>query len=517
MKNSLLARPTAPTFRTIRIVLIEDNDDDAYLIEDALTDRHLLLRRFTDGEAALEALANGEERPDVILVDFRLPSMDGVEIIRSLTTREDALFSFIMLTADTRIETAIEAMKAGARDFHPKTWGFDQLPEIIERVYRLHRDLVEKREVQEALNRSERLLSFAIEQVPIPILVAEADSGTIAHINQPARDLAQLPDNETRSFSVDEIVHQLPCRLSESAPPREENNPLVAAYHHGVEKHNVELLSADGRRWVSASAAPLCDESGRIVAVIGAYPDVTEQKNASLQLAEINASKDRFFSIVGHDLRNPVAQIDMVRQVLEARWQDLGPDDIAKFLQRLGRGCDNLLHLLESLLQWGRLQTGNVEYAPVPVNLATMLVNVVVGFEEAATAKGIKLRMDRKPIPRVIGDTNMLQTVIRNLVSNAIKFTNEGGTVRISARSEDELVAIEVADTGVGMPPDRVAGLFAVSDCKVRTGTAGESGSGLGLLLCRDLVRTNGGTIEVSSEVHVGTTITVRLPAELGS
>lgn len=498
----------------IRIILIEDNDDDAYLIEDALDERHRLLHRFSDGQEALEALESGNFSPDIILVDFRLPSMDGVEIIKALSSGDGEVRSFIMLTADTRIETAIEAMKAGARDFHPKTWGFDTLPDAIERVYRIHKELVERREFQLALHRSERLLNFAIDQMPIPIVLADADSGNVRHVNEPARKLSMLDEDDEKPISIEDLAKRIPFRKTPTSPPDRSLNPLFTAFKEGKAVRGLELhLSRDGAdHWVSASAAPLYDESGDAIAVVGAFPDITEQKEASLQLEEINASKDRFFSIIGHDLRNPANQISMALQIILTRFDEQPREKIKLYLDRIQHGSDNLIRLLDSLLQWGRLQTNNIDFFRQEIRLASAIRENVAGFLMAADRKSIDLISECPDDLSAYGDLHMFNAIIRNLISNAIKFTPSQGKVEVWVHQEGEMISTVVHDTGVGIPPERLPSLFEVSEDKIRSGTDGERGTGLGLMFCKDLAKKNDAYIDANSTVGKGTTITVKFP-----
>lgn len=499
---------------TIRLLLIEDNDDDAYLIESALDARHELLHRYRDGREAMNALLEGDWDPDVILVDYRLPSLDGVEIIREVTRREDTIASFIMLTADTRIETAIEAMKVGARDFHPKTSGFDQIPEIIDRVYRLHRELIERREYQKALQRSERLFKFALEQLPVPVVVADPVHGIVQHINHPARQLMGVEDADGGPIRLDELGDRLP--LSTTAEQTTVVHPLIATLRDGKARKAVELtLERDGEnRWVSASAAPLYDEDGQIIAVVGAFPDVSAQKEVSLRLEEINASKDRFFSIIGHDLRNPASLVQMSAQVMRMMFESGKMEKLGTYMDHIDIAVENLLRLLESLLQWGRLQAGKVDFLPDSMNLADAITEAVRPNRFAAEHKQVELRVANRDTIMVWADRHMLQTVLRNLISNAVKFTEKGGRVEVATEVEEEgeMAVVRVRDTGMGIPPEALSEIFEISHQKIQRGTDGERGTGLGLVMCAEIIRRHRGTIAVESEVGKGATVTVRIP-----
>jgi signal transduction histidine kinase len=238
-----------------------------------------------------------------------------------------------------------------------------------------------------------------------------------------------------------------------------------------------------------------------------------QEKNQELQ--ELNASKDKFFSIIAHDLRNPfTALLGFTRMAAEGL-NDWSHDEIREMMKELGDSAETLYELLENLLSWSRLQRGVMDYFPDMFDISHIVNQNLALFSTIAEQKKIALISSLEPETFVFADGNMIDTVIRNLLSNALKFTNTGDSIEISAACDNSEIMIAVADTGVGIPETDLPKLFQLDVKYSNVGTAGEQGTGLGLLLCKDLIEKNQGTIWVESTVGTGTTFTFTLPLEM--
>jgi len=239
-------------------------------------------------------------------------------------------------------------------------------------------------------------------------------------------------------------------------------------------------------------------------------------QNARLygELSKLNADKDKFFSIVAHDLRGPFMPLLGNSDLLIEMAEDLSPLQIKQMAVDINRAAKNVFNLLENLLSWSRLQRGRMEYQPETVELHEITEDNVELLKANAQSKNIVLRSDVPGGIFVHADRNMLNTVIRNLSSNAIKFTPQGGQVIVSAQVLDsQLVEVQVADSGLGMSEEVKQKLFKIDQNVTTLGTAKEKGTGLGLIICQEMVEKSGGHIWVESEVGRGTTVkfTVRL------
>jgi len=229
-------------------------------------------------------------------------------------------------------------------------------------------------------------------------------------------------------------------------------------------------------------------------------------------LAEINATKDKFFNIISHDLRNPaVALRDAVLQLIQyARFWDA--DTQSNYFQELRKSAEGQVELIYNLLGWAKLQTGRMTYNPESFILTALLPDISL-IRKMAENKGITFTTQIPNDVFVTGDSNMLATVVRNLLTNAVKFTKSGGTVTLEVShcrdGARPVSTVSVIDTGIGMSREQVETLRATSLQRIgnahsRAGTAGEQGSGLGLIVCREMLEKHGSELHVESEIGKG-------------
>jgi signal transduction histidine kinase len=222
-------------------------------------------------------------------------------------------------------------------------------------------------------------------------------------------------------------------------------------------------------------------------------------------LTEMNATKDKFFSIISHDLKNPaLAQRDALKLLIE----NAGSWDaalLADYYNELLKSAEGQVELLYNLLNWAQVQTGRMPYTPAPFNLVTRLRPDIALLRKMAESKDITLSVEMPEDALVTGDANMLSTVIRNLLTNAVKFTGKGGRVLLAVEaSGDGKHTVSVSDTGTGMSEEQRRNLFRLDSPYSGKGTAGEQGSGLGLIVCRELLEKHGSALHVESREGVG-------------
>ena len=230
------------------------------------------------------------------------------------------------------------------------------------------------------------------------------------------------------------------------------------------------------------------------------------------ELIKANLSKDKFFSILAHDLRNPISGLLSLSELLATRYDELDPRRAKEMCAFLHEGARQSSELLECILQWARAQSGRLEVRPSRVPLAELCAGISALVGSAAQGKGVRLESRVRPDAAVWADENMTATVIRNLLSNAIKFTPRGGEVVLCSEPDDGTERICVRDTGMGMTKEDLAKLFRIDMYFSCPGTDAERGSGLGLILCKELVTLNKGCIDVKSERGRGSTFTLVLP-----
>ncbi len=231
-------------------------------------------------------------------------------------------------------------------------------------------------------------------------------------------------------------------------------------------------------------------------------------------LREANLSKDRFFSILAHDLKNPIGGLYTLSELLSLHFDKLGEQKIRDLSRLIHEGTRQAMELLESILQWARAHTGRMEYSPAAVSLSAVCRHAADHVAAAAANKEVAVSVAVAESITAWFDQNMILTVVRNLLSNAVKFTPRGGRVEVSALEREGFVELSVSDTGIGMGRDEVEKLFRIDVHFSLKGTENERGNGLGLVICKELVELNHGTISVGSVPDAGSVFTVKLPVK---
>ncbi|MCX6280750.1 MAG: PAS domain S-box protein [Bacteroidetes bacterium] len=271
--------------------------------------------------------------------------------------------------------------------------------------------------------------------------------------------------------------------------------------------------------------APILDEKGEMIGTVGTAREVTKEKEVEQKirkytedLQELNNSKDKFFSIISHDLKGPFNAILGFSEILTREWADFTDEERQHFVRNINSSAQNTFKLLENLLAWSIAQTGRQNFNPFPVDMSVVTNDMVILLRDQAEKKQIKIFTAVNFGTVVLADEQMVRTVIRNLISNAIKFTPLGGQVKIYTETvKDEnghkdMIKICITDTGIGISAENMDKLFRIDQQLRSTGTANEKGTGLGLILCKELVDKHGGNIWVESELGKGSKFCVTLP-----
>jgi PAS domain S-box-containing protein len=271
--------------------------------------------------------------------------------------------------------------------------------------------------------------------------------------------------------------------------------------------------------WWLIRGVPQISSGGEIIKFFGTCTDIEKIKEAELalkesekQLLRLNADKDRFISILGHDLKGPFNNIFGFSELLIEKIHNLNTEEIEVFVKNINKSAIITNKLLDDILMWSRAQQGSIPFKPRSLRLSETCMNILEILNPSAQAKNITINDSSVDNIYVYADTDMIKTILLNLVSNAIKFTNSGDEININAEQNSEHITISVSDNGVGIPSVNLSKLFDISEVLSTRGTAGETGTGLGLLLCKEFVEKHGGKIWVESELGKGSDFKFTLP-----
>ena len=235
---------------------------------------------------------------------------------------------------------------------------------------------------------------------------------------------------------------------------------------------------------------------------------ITEQ---SEKLLELNKTKDKLFAIISHDLKNPIGAFKNSLSLADSIFDDFTKEELHDLISELSKSALSVYDMLEDLLSWARIQQGKITFNPSENDIYYLIDKIIYFLNESAKQKNISLETTIKPNTIIETDIFLIHTILRNLISNAIKFTNQGGYVRIGFESTNDTNILIIEDNGIGIEPEKIEKLFKIDDNISTVGTAGEKGTGMGLVLCNEFVEMHKGKLTVESELNKGTKMKIIL------
>ena len=377
-------------------------------------------------------------------------------------------------------------------------------------------DITERKKAEQALKESEEKYKNIIESLTDIYYRADA-----------AGKLIMVSPSAIKTFGYSSIEELLGNSLEVLYQNPNERDEFVAILKKTgkVKNYRTVLLKKDGSdMYVETTASIILDSNGNYIGVEGIVRDITDRKKAeqeiqdqNKQLKELNATKDKFFSIIAHDLKNPFNTMLGFSELLFRNFDEYNVKKQKKYVSIIKEGVQNTYKLLENLLLWSRTQRGIIDFTPENRNLYLLSGDTIELLKQSAENKSITLINQIPEDIYVKTDKNMLYTILRNLISNAIKFTPKGGEITLKAHvitdaNKQSYAEISVKDSGVGIAEKKLSKLFNISENISIKGTEGEAGTGLGLILCKEFVEKHGGKIFVESEVSKGSKFIFTLP-----
>ncbi|MBN1197757.1 MAG: PAS domain-containing sensor histidine kinase, partial [Bacteroidales bacterium] len=378
-------------------------------------------------------------------------------------------------------------------------------------------DITQRIQAEAALLESETRYRTFVENSPVAIMIHR--KGAIEYVNQAAMNLLEADSQDQLiGFNAIELMHpdDRPMAMARISQMYQSGEPAPV-----TEERFISFTGKELKLQVAANITQFKGEKASLVFGL----NVTELKQAeneiirfSKELEEINNSKDKFFSIIAHDLKGPFNSILGFADILHTEYDEYSDEERKHFIRNIVSSAQNTYKLLENLLEWSRAQTNRIDFKPEVLVLSSVINECILMVRGQAEAKDIHLFSAVEFNTHVMADENMVKTIIRNLLSNAIKFSRRRGHIRVKEMhfnhpiSQKEMIEVIVQDDGVGMSKTVLEQLFRIDQMVKTPGTENERGTGLGLILCRELVMRHGGEIWAESEQGRGTTIHFTLP-----
>ena len=382
-------------------------------------------------------------------------------------------------------------------------------------TFGISRDITRRKKAEEELAAERNLLRNLIDNMPDRIYAKDLNSRFIVCNNALVKRMGKA--------NLEDIIGKTDFDLvpNDLASQYYLNEQEIIKSGKPLINHEESMGSVSGTiRWNLSTKVPFRDTSGKIIGIVGMGRDITDRKLAEEEiklknelLQTINAEKDKFFSILAHDLKGPLSAFLSATQILIENIQVMTLEEIKEISVSMKTSASNIYSLLENLLEWSRLRRGALDFVPEKFDLKKKVEECVDVLSESARKKRIATTISIPDGLEVFADNHMFDSVVRNLISNAIKFTPLGGNVSVTTEySNDHSIIVNVIDSGIGMPPDLKSKLFLLNEKTNRNGTEGELSTGLGLLLCKEFIEKNGGKIWVESEVGKGSVFSFTVP-----
>jgi PAS domain S-box-containing protein len=386
---------------------------------------------------------------------------------------------------------------------------YDEKSNLIA-VASISRDVTDYKNTLEELYKSEENYRLLINNQGEGIAMVDP-SDSFLFANPAAEEIFGVPGGKLVGRSLFDFVDDKgKATISEQTERRKTGNK---------DTYEMEIRQAGGdMKRILITATPQY-EAEEFKGTFAVFRDVTDWRlteenlrKSENELREANAAKDKLFSIIAHDLKNPFNSILGFTDMLVNDHSDYSGEEILTIIKMINEASKQTHNLLENLLNWSRAQTGGISIEPDILDIYEIAEGVLRLYEGSAGEKNLELLNRIKPGTKAWGDANMVASILRNLISNGIKFTRPKGKVTLSTKGSRNNLDIQVADNGIGIPADMLDKLFRIEENNRRSGTTNEEGTGLGLVLCMEFAEMNGGTILVNSKPEKGSTFSLRLP-----
>ena len=457
-----------------------------------------------NGSVGLAKLQESPKEIDIILLDLMMPGMSGMEVLEKIQALDDTLL-IIIITGYATVASAVEAMKKGAYDFIAKPFTPDQLRIVVKRA--LERRMLQKEAEFLRSERERSLRDVATEKSRVKtiincmgdgILVCDRDS-CIVLANPAASRMLEIPESRLLGNYVSQS--NLHSELSKTI---EDSLKTEDSAYTSISQ---ELSIGDSREmFLRAHTAPVRNDLGEVMGSVTVLQDIS-------YLKELDKMKSEFIAMVAHELRAPIATVEQQLTVIIGGMAGELNEKQQQMITRAKERTRSVLTLIKDLLDFSKIEAGKMVQYKEPLSLAEVIPRVVEAMKADAEGKNIRIEILHPLSSSIIqADQNSMEGIFNNLISNAIKYTPDGGRVTIGLDDDEGFVKVSVADTGIGIKGEDIPRIFDKFYRVKSSDTRQIVGTGLGLAIVKSIVDAHMGTISVESTEGKGTTFSVLLP-----
>lgn len=500
-------------YHTRRIMIVDDDISLNHLINRTLKRNNFEVDSSFTGKEAVEYML---ENPNVLLlVDHQLPDMNGMDIIQTLKNKGLDV-NFVVMTGQGDERLAVGMMKLGAADYLIKDINLiEMLPSILNRVFTNIEIEQKLKSTEEELVKSKATLNLVLNNIPQAVYWKN-EEGVYLGCNQA---YVQLVGYKNPDQVIGKTDSELGINFFRDSNIEQKEKEIFNSTIQKYTSLEPYIQEKGNKLWLDTTRTSIVTGKNLAYALLVVHNNITERiqqekmlKDSEKELKALIKTKDKLFSIIAHDLRSPFNSIIGLTELVSNNLGTIGQDEIQLFLSTMHTTAQGTLDLLENLLIWAKSQTGQLSFKPEKIQLESIIKNILIMLESSAKLKNISIELACNMQQKVVADKNMIESILHNLITNAIKFTNKGGYIKVCAEKFKNEVKISIADNGIGMSNEIKSKLFRSDIYFTTSGTDDEVGSGLGLLLCKEFTEKNGGQIWAESEPGVGSTFSFTIP-----
>jgi PAS domain S-box-containing protein len=487
----------------VNILVVDDEIGIREGCKRALSEEGYLVDDAEDGQIGLQKVE--QKSYDLILVDLMMPGIGGMDLIRKIHRLDPEIIT-VVITGNATIETAVEATKLGAYDYLPKPFSPEALSAVVKRGLEKRTLRLDAKKLY--AERTQKMLELVNERSRLRTIIGcMADGVLVANLEGRLVLWNASSVKMLKSKGFDIAGEPLEYYIS--------NKPLIAAIKEVLSSEDKdftmvsrEIPAQDQKIILMAKIAPVRDEDGKILGAVTVLRDITELK-------EINKIKSQFVSMVAHELRAPMAAIKGWLEVVLSGEAGGDEEQQKKWLHRAMDRSDSLLALVNDLLVINRMETGKLARKMEPIKLNDVISKIVDFLRPEAEKQKVSIEIPlTEDLPPIQADVKDMEKLFTNLISNAIKYNRENGTVVIQGEADGGFVLYRIKDTGIGISSEHLSRIFDDFYRADDERTKKITGTGLGLTIAKKIVNSHFGRIEVESEPEKGSQFSVYLPLE---